>query len=49
MNDFEIKYIKEVLANLKLIRRCKPTDYSLDYLIETMEEFINDNEGSNIK
>lgn len=40
MSEFEIKYLKEVLSNLKIIRNDLEYKYKIDEIIEQLEEFI---------
>ena len=40
MSDFELKYLKEVIANLKLIRDDMEYKYQLDDIIERLEDLI---------
>lgn len=40
MSEFELKYLKEVLENLKIIRNDLEYTYKLDYVIEQLIELI---------
>ena len=40
MSEFEIKYLKEVLTNLKIIRNDLEYKYKIDEIIEMLSEFI---------
>ena len=40
MSNFELKYLKEVIANLKLIRDNMEYKYQLDDIIESLEDLI---------
>lgn len=45
MNEFEIKYLKEVLTNLKIIRDNLEYKYKINEIIEMLSEFIKEEEG----
>ena len=45
MSEFEIKYLKEVLANLKIIRNDLEYKYKIDEIIEMLSEFIKERSG----
>ena len=40
MSNFELKYLKEVIGNLKLIRDDMEYKYQLDDIIERLEDLI---------
>lgn len=41
MSNFELKYLKEVIANLKIIRDDTAYKYQLNDIIESLEDLIN--------
>lgn len=43
MSEFEIKYLKEVLANLKIIRN--DLEYKIDNVMESLLELIKEESG----
>ena len=45
MSKFEIKYLKEVLSNLKIIRNDLEYKYKIDEIIEMLSEFIKEESG----
>ena len=45
MSEFEIKYLKEVLSNLKIIRNNLEYKYTMDEIIEMLSEFIKEESG----
>ena len=45
MSEFEIKYLKEVLSNLKIIRNGLEYKYQIDEIIEMLSEFIKEKGG----
>ena len=45
MSEFEIKYLKEVLNNLKIIRNDLEYKYKIDEIIEMLSEFIKEESG----
>lgn len=45
MGEFEIKYLKEVLTNLKIIRDGLEYKYKLDDIIESLLELIKEESG----
>ena len=45
MSKFEIKYLKEVLSNLKIIRNDLEYKYQIDEIIEMLSEFIKEKGG----
>lgn len=45
MSDFEIKYLKEVLTNLKIIRNGLEYKYKINEIIEMLSEFIKEESG----
>lgn len=45
MSEFEIKYLKEVLANLKIIRNDFEYKYKIDNIIESLLELIKEQSG----
>ena len=45
MSEFEIKYLKEVLTNLKIIRNDLEYKYKIDEIIEMLSEFIKEESG----
>ena len=47
MSEFEIKYLKEVLTNLKIIRNDLEYKYKIDEIIEMLSEFIKEKSGDN--
>ena len=47
MSDFEIKYLKEVLTNLKIIRNDLEYKYKINEIIEMLSEFIKEESGDN--
>ena len=42
MSKFEIKYLKEFLSNLKIIRNDLEYKYKIDEIIEMLSEFIKE-------
>lgn len=40
MSNFELKYLKEVIANLKLIRDDMEYKYQLNDIIESLEDLV---------
>lgn len=40
MSDFEVKYLKEVLENLKIIKKDMSYEYTMDRVIEDIEELV---------
>ena len=40
MSNFELKYLKEVIGNLKLIRDDMGYNYKLNDIIESLEDLI---------
>ena len=40
MSNFELKYLKEVIGNLKLIRDDMRYNYKLNDIIESLEDLI---------
>lgn len=40
MSNFELKYLKEVIVNLKLIRDDMEYKYQLNDIIESLEDLI---------
>ena len=40
MSNFELKYLKEVIGNLKIIRDDMKYKYQLDDIIESLEDLI---------
>ena len=47
MSEFEIKYLKEVLNNLKIIRNDLEYKYKINEIIEMLSEFIKEKSGDN--
>ena len=47
MSEFEIKYLKEVLSNLKIIRNDLEYKYKINEIIEMLSEFIKEKNGDN--
>lgn len=45
MSEFEIKYLKEVLTNLKIIRNDLEYKYKINEIIEMLSEFIKEESG----
>ena len=45
MSRFELKYLKEVLSNLKIIRDDMEFRYKIDAIIEYLIELIKENGG----
>ena len=45
MREFEIKYLKEVLSNLKIIRNDLEYKYKINEIIEMLSEFIKEESG----
>ena len=45
MSEFEIKYLKEVLTNLKIIKNCLEYKYKINEIIEMLSEFIKEESG----
>lgn len=45
MSEFEIKYLKEVLTNLKIIRNDSEYKYKIDNVIESLLELIKEESG----
>ena len=45
MSEFEIKYLKEVLTNLKIIRNDLEYKYKINEIIEMLSEFIKEENG----
>ena len=45
MSNFELKYLKEVLNNLMIIREDLEYKYTIDNLIETLIELIKEHGG----
>ena len=45
MSEFEIKYLKEVLTNLKIIRNDLEHKYKIDNVIESLLELIEEESG----
>ena len=45
MSKFEIKYLKEVLSNLKIIRNDLEYKYKINEIIEMLSEFIKEKSG----
>ena len=45
MSEFEIKYLKEVLTNLKIIRNDLEYKYKINEIIEMLSEFIKARSG----
>lgn len=45
MSSFELKYLKEVLSNLKIIRDSMEFKYKIDNIIEYLIELIEENGG----
>ena len=44
MSNFELKYLKEVLHNLRIIREDLEYKYTIDELIETLVKLIKEQE-----
>lgn len=44
MSDFELKYVKEVLENLKLIKENMSYKYKIENIIEELIELIEEYE-----
>lgn len=42
MSNFELKYLKEVIANLKLMRDNMEYKYQLNDIIESLEDLLKD-------
>lgn len=47
MSEFEIKYLKEVLTNLKIIRNDLEYKYKINEIIEMLSEFIKEESDDN--
>lgn len=45
MSEFEIKYLKEVLTNLKIIRNDLEYKYKINEIIEMLSELIKEESG----
>lgn len=45
MSEFEIKYLKEVLSNLKIIRNDLEYKYKINEIIESLLELIKEESG----
>ena len=45
MSEFEIKYLKEVLSNLKIIRNDLEYKYKINEIIEMLSELIKEESG----
>ena len=45
MSEFEIRYLKGVLSNLKIIRNSLEYKYKIDEIIEMLSEFIKEKSG----
>ena len=45
MSEFEIKYLKEVLGNVKIIRNDLEYKYKIDNVIESLLELIKQKRG----
>ena len=45
MSEFEIKYLKEVLSNLKIIKNDLEYKYKIDNVIESLLELLGEETG----